>query len=129
LQALVDEIDQTFVTIKDMAQYHGLLEGHINLVVGQRNLINSQKTMAMQVQSLARLEKLESMMEQVQATFIRFSKEQDVQQTADLLRQCVDESLQDPERRAGPIMTEREGRTGSAINSEGFKHFRLLEIS
>lgn len=112
-----------------MAQYHGLLEGHINLIVGQRNLINSQKTMAMQVQSLARLAKLENMMEQVQATFIRFSKEQDVQQTASLLRQRVDESFQDPEKRTGPVMTERDDQAGSGINSKDFKLLRRLRVS
>lgn len=63
LQALADEIDQTFVIIKDIAQYHGLLERHINLIVGQGNLMNSQKTIAMQAQSLDRLDKLEDMME------------------------------------------------------------------
>ena len=38
------------------------------------------------------------MMEQVYSTIIRFTKEQDIRQTADLLQQRVDESIQEPER-------------------------------
>lgn len=113
LQALVDEIDQIFVVIRHIAQRHGLLKGHMNLDVSQRNLTNSQKILAMQARSFARLKKLESMMEQVRATLIRFSKERDVHQTDNLLRRCPQEILQDPAKRGSSIVTgaeeERQG--------------------
>lgn len=121
LQALVDEIDQTCAIIKDIAQYHGLLEGHASLVVGQRNLINSQKTIAMQAQSLARLDKLEDMMEQIHATLIHFSKEHDVQQTASLLQQRVDEILQCPEKQSGSIVAETEWQVDAQTTGKSNK--------
>lgn len=89
----MDEIDQTFITIKDTTQLHGLLDGQINLVVGRKTLQISQKSIAMHEQSLARLTRVGDLMEQVHATFIRFSKECDVQQAYNFLWQCVDESL------------------------------------
>lgn len=118
---MVDEIDQTCTIIKDIAQYHGLLEGHANLVIGQRNLMISQKTIAMQAQSLARLEKLEDMMEQVHATLIHFSKEKDVHQTASLLRQRVQEILQNPEKHDGSTVTETERQVGPQTNGKETK--------
>ena len=58
----------------------------------------------MHEQSLAKLSDLEDQMQQIQATMIRFSKQHDIQQTANLLWQCVDESLQNPEQqRASPV--------------------------
>lgn len=112
----MDEIDQTCATIKDIAQYHGLLEGHANLVISQRNLINSQQTIAMQAQSLARLDKLEDMMAQVHATLVHFSKEQDVHQTANLLQQRVDEILQSPEKQGGSTEAGSGREEGSQID-------------
>ena len=124
LQALVDEIDQTFVIIKDTAQYHGLLEGHANLVVSQRNLVNSQKTIALQAQALARLNSLEDMMEQVHATLVHFSKEHDIHQTANILRQHVDKVLQDPEKHDGSTVTETERQVGPQIDGKRNKLFK-----
>lgn len=118
MQALVDEIDQTCATIKDIAQYHGLLEGHANLIISQRNLINSQQTIAMQAQSLARLDKLEDMMEQVHATLVHFSKEHDVQQTANLLQQRVDELMQSPEKQGDSIMARSERQVDSQMDGK-----------
>ena len=118
----MDEIDQTCVIVRDTAQYHGLLEGHMNLILGQRNLMNSQKTSAIQAQSLARLEKLEDMMAQVHATFMRFSKQHDVHQTANLLRQRVDEIVQDPHKLSGPIETMTEGHGDPGFEGQGIPH-------
>lgn len=113
LQGLVDEIDQTFITIKDIAQFHGLLDGHVNLVVSQKTLQNSQKSITMHERSLARLTRLEDLMEQAHATFICFSKEHEVQQTSNLLRQCVDERLQEPEKCCGPKVKETGVKVGA----------------
>ena len=121
LQALVDEIDQTCAIVKDIAQYHGLLEGHANLVVSRRNLINGQKTIAMQAQSLARLDKLEDMMEQIHATLIHFSKEHDVQQTANLLQQRVDEILQYPEKQSDSAIAGTEWQVDAQRNGKDNK--------
>ena len=56
----------------------------------------------MQEQSLVRLTELESMMERIQSTILRFSKEQDIRQTADFLRQHMDEDLQEPQQTSVP---------------------------
>ena len=100
LQGLVDEIEQTFVQVKDISQYHSFLEGHANLEITRETLHYSKENKIAHEQSLARLSQLESMMETVHATIIRFSKEQDVHQTANFLRQCVDEELQEPEHKS-----------------------------
>ena len=58
----------------------------------------------MHEQSLAKLSSLEDQMQQIQATMVRFSKQHDIQQTANLLWHCVDESLQNPEQQsASPV--------------------------
>ena len=58
----------------------------------------------MHERSLAKLSNLEDQMQQIQATMVRFSKQHDIQQTANLLWQCVDESLQNPEQqRTSPV--------------------------
>ena len=58
----------------------------------------------MHERSLAKLSDLEDQMQQIQAYMVRFSKQHDIEQTANLLWQCVDESLQDPEQqRASPV--------------------------
>ena len=57
----------------------------------------------MHERSLAKLSDLEDQMQQIQAIMVRFSKQHDIQQTANLLWQRVDESLQNPEQqRASP---------------------------
>ena len=86
--------------------------------------MNSQQTIAMQAQSLARLDKLEDMMEQVHATLIHFSKEHDVQQTANLLQQRVDEILQSPERQGGSTEAGTERQEGSQMDGKDDKLFR-----
>ena len=84
------------MTIRDITHYHGLIEGHASLMLGAENLRNSWKIITMHEQELDKLSGLEKMLERLQATLISFSKEDDVQQTADLLRQSVNENLQEP---------------------------------
>ncbi len=86
------------MNIKDIAQYHGLIEGHTSLAVGRENLQFTRQSIVLHEQALARLSDLENMMEQVHSTIIRFTKEQDVKQTADLLGQYIDDSIREPER-------------------------------
>lgn len=98
LQGLVDEISETFGHVKDISQFHGLLETQATREIGRLNLYNSTESRKLQEQSLARLSELESMMEKIQSTLLRFSKEQDIQQTANYLRQHMDEDLQEPQQ-------------------------------
>lgn len=98
LQSIVDAIDQTFADIKDISYFHGLLESHASLGLGGKNLRNTEKSVKMHEESLERLSGLEQMLQQVHAMVVSFSKEGDVQQTANLLRQCVNETLQEPEQ-------------------------------
>ena len=85
--------------MKEISQFHGLLEGHASLKIGEDNLRCSRESKALQEQSLARLSELENMLATIHATFVRFSKDHDIHQTANFLRQCVDESLQESEQR------------------------------
>ena len=96
LQSLADAIDQAFADIKDISHFHGFLESHANLDLCERNLRNTEQTMKMQEESLERLSVLEQMMHQFKGMVVGFSKDGDVQQAANLLRQHVDEILQEP---------------------------------
>jgi len=86
----VNLIEQTFVSIREIANYHGLVNTHANLVVGQANLaINnriaeSHENMTMMIKDLTN---------QVKAITVAFSKQSDVQETAALLHQRVEEDL------------------------------------
>ncbi|KAG7007774.1 FAD-dependent monooxygenase [Physcia stellaris] len=104
LQSLVDEISQTFEHVKDISQFHSLLEAHATQEIGRLNLHNSTESKKIQEQSLAKLSELESMMERIQTTILRFSKERDIQQTANYLRQHICEDLQvfQPASLSGP---------------------------
>ena len=108
LQSLVDEISQTFEHVKDISQFHSLLEAHATHEIGRLNLHNSTESRKIQQQSLAKLSELESMMERVQATILQFSKERDIQQTANYLRQHMDEDLQDPQQTSLPDPGQRQ---------------------
>ena len=96
LQSLADAIDQAIGDIKDISHFHGFLESHASLGLGERNLRNTEQTMKLQEQSLERLNILEQMMHQFKGMVVGFPKDGDVQQVANLLRQHVDEILQEP---------------------------------
>ena len=96
LQSLADAIDQAFADVKDISHFHGFLESHASLDLGEKNLRNTEQTMKMQEKSLERLSVLEQMMHQFKGMVVGFSKVGDVQQVANLLRQHVDETLQEP---------------------------------
>ena len=121
LQGLVDEIDATFASIDDISRYHGLVEGHISLVVGQESLQNSQRSIAMHEQSLARLSSLEDLIQEIHATMVRFSKERDIQETANLLQQCVDENLQTPEQLGASPATKVPGEQATYDKASAFQ--------
>ena len=78
LQDLVDEIDQTFVNIRDISHFHGLLEGRISHALGWESLKNSQQSLVLHQQSLNRLAGVEHLLEQIHATIVRFFNEHDV---------------------------------------------------
>ena len=124
LQVLVDKNSPSFLAIKDVGQFHGSLDGNINLIVGQKSLQNSRKSIARHEQSLASLMGVEELIEQVRTPFIRFSKEHDVQQTSNILRQCVDKGQKEPEKCCGP--TTNETRVQIGARTQGINR-RLLE--
>lgn len=113
----MDEISQSFLAIKDIGQFHGSLDGYINLIVGQKSLQNSRKSIAMHEQSLASLMRVKELIEQVRTTFIRFSGEHDVQQTSNILRQCVDKVQKEPEKCCGPNTKETRMQVGARTQS------------
>ncbi|KAF4625134.1 hypothetical protein G7Y89_g13035 [Cudoniella acicularis] len=92
LEPLVTLIEQTFTDVKDIVQFHG----HIT---GQMNLILSQKILAVN-QGLAR--EVKHILDILEEPPVKFSKPGDVAQMRDLLRQRVDENLDQPTKNGGP---------------------------
>ncbi|KAH8895678.1 hypothetical protein GQ53DRAFT_853744 [Thozetella sp. PMI_491] len=92
-QDLVDSIEQTLSNVKDAANYHGLIENHINMVVSRKNLVISEANSSKLERTLELIQDLHS---KVHAISIRFSKESDIRQTADALRQQTEEKLEEP---------------------------------
>ncbi|KAJ0422489.1 hypothetical protein BJY00DRAFT_280250 [Aspergillus carlsbadensis] len=92
-QDLVDVIGETFVDIKDIAQLHGLLAGRVTLKVGQQtlSLVKDQQKRADNQDA-----KLERILSQLTSISIQFTKSEDVNETASLVRQQVDEKRDKP---------------------------------
>lgn len=111
-QDLVDSIEQTLSNIKDAAQYHGLIESHISLVVGQKNLAISQRNSVKLEQTLGLIEDLQL---QMQAISIRFSKETDIRQTADALMKRAEETLNEPTTEANEPPLDQGKHSGLAL--------------
>lgn len=83
----------------------------MNLVVAHENLHSSRKSIAIQEASSDRLVGMEAMLREIlQATVIQFSKEHDIQQTANFLRQRVDDDMQESERSRTP--NRKEAKSG-----------------
>jgi mitochondrial fission protein ELM1 len=86
----VNSIEQTFISIRDIANYHGLVTTHANLLVGHANLaINnriaeSHENISMMIRDLTN---------QVKAITVAFSRQSDFQETAALLHQRPEEDL------------------------------------
>ena len=93
-----------------------MLESHIGIEISKDNLGNSQKIIELQEQSSAKFSNMESMLDQIKnMMLIHFKKQEDVSQSARLLQERVDESIQEPER-SGPLIGE-----GSTL--QGKRHF------
>ena len=119
LQSLADAIDTAFADIKDISHFHGFLESHASLDLGERNLRNTEQTLKMQEESLERLSVLEEMMHQFKGMVVGFPKDGDVQQLANLLRQNVDEVLQEPKARRKSHKND-EGLQGGTLHGAQF---------
>ena len=63
----------------------------------------------MHQQTMAKLSNMEDLVQQFHASVVHFSKERDIQQTANLLRQCVDENLQNPEQQCASAVEKVPG--------------------
>ena len=123
LQSLADAIDQAFADIKTISQFHSFLESHASLGLGERNLRNTEQAMKMQEQSLERLSVLEQMMHQFKGMVVGFSKDVDVQQVANLLRQHVDEILQEPK------VSRKSHKNDEAVQGRNFHGAQISENS
>ena len=96
LQSVADAIDQAFAEIKTISHFHSFLETHASLGLGEKNLRNTNQLLKMQGESSERLSAIEQMIHQIKGLVVGFSKDGDVRQTANLLWQRVDETLQEP---------------------------------
>jgi hypothetical protein len=92
-QDLVDAISEAFGDIKDIAQLHGLLAGRVTLEVGQQtlSLVKDQQKRADNQDA-----KLEQILAQLTSISIQFTKSEDVNETASLVRQQVEEKRDNP---------------------------------
>ena len=115
LQSLADAIDQAFADIKDISHFHSCLESRASLDLGEKNLRNTEQTMKMQEESLERLNVLEQMMHQFKGMVVGFPKDGDAQQVANLLRQHVDETLQEPK------ISRKAHKDNEAVQGRSFR--------
>lgn len=76
-----------------MAQYTGILEGHVNTVVNRSNLLLLQQNSVRMEKVIQLVEELSTKME---TTSIHFSKRDDVRQAEEALRQSTEERLNEP---------------------------------
>ncbi|KAL3427787.1 AAA family protein [Phlyctema vagabunda] len=87
---IVGSIEQAFVTIREIAQYQGLITTHANLILSRENLAASNRIIKSQEKISVIVEEIK---EKVNAITVTFAKRSDVQETAALLHQRVEEEL------------------------------------
>lgn len=109
-QGLVDSIEATFQEIKDIAQYHGLYETHMSLAMNRESLGLLRNQQANYDRVLSMLEELSQMVA------VRFSKSDDIRETAANVRQHVEEGLDQPVVAA--LTTEPTQRTPRNSNPD-----------
>lgn len=114
-QDIVDSINQTLDNVKEVAQYTGILEGHVNTIVNRSNLLLLQQNSVRMEKVIQLVEELSTKME---TTSIRFSKRDDVRQAEEALRQSAEERLNEP--RIGD-RDQKSHRTGEESAQE-FPH-------
>jgi hypothetical protein len=105
-QDLVDAISEAFGDIKDIAQLHGLLAGRVTLEVGQQtlSLVKDQQKRADNQDA-----KLEQILAQLTSISIQFTKPEDVNETASLVRQQVEEKKDNPTLEREAVKQTDEG--------------------
>lgn len=92
-QDIVNSIESKLLSIKDVAQYVGLVEGHTTMMV-------SQQTLALLRQSMEKNQKTKELVEEIRlrldAMSFKFSKAEGVRETADSLAKLAEERLSEP---------------------------------
>lgn len=92
-QYIVDSIELKLVSIKDVAQYVGLVEGHTTMMVSQQTLALLQQNMEKNQENNDLLEYIRL---RLNAMSLKFSKAEGVRQTADSLAKLAEERLSEP---------------------------------
>ncbi|KAK0624591.1 hypothetical protein B0T17DRAFT_245674 [Bombardia bombarda] len=110
LQVFVDGINQALLEANDIAQFHGLITTHANLMVSQETLAVVRKNETGIMQTQARVERLLS---QVEAITIYFSKKKDMQETANLVQQQAMEMLENPFQDQSKPLASEDSRSHS----------------
>lgn len=92
-QDIVDSIESKLLSIKDVAQYVGLIEGHTTMMV-------SQQTLALLQQNVEKNQETKELVEEIRlrldAMSLKFSKAEGVRQTAHSLAKLAEERLSEP---------------------------------
>lgn len=92
-QDIVDSIESKLLSIRDVAQYIGLVEGHTTMMV-------SQQTLALLQQNVEKSQETKILVEDIslrlEAMSLNFSKAEGVRQTAESLARLAEERLSEP---------------------------------
>lgn len=92
-QDIVDSIESKLLSIKDVAQYVGLIEGHTTMIV-------SRQTLALLQQNVEKNQETKELVEEIRlqldAMSLKFSKAEGVRQTAHSLANLAEERLSEP---------------------------------
>lgn len=92
-QDIVDSIESKLLSIKDVAQYVGLIEGHTTMMVSQQTLALLQQNVEKNQETK---ELVEEMCLRLDAMSLKFSKAEGVRQTANSLAKLAEERLSEP---------------------------------
>lgn len=92
-QGIVDSIELKLVSIKDVAQYVGLLEGHTTMMISQQTLALLQRNMEKNQENKELVEEIRLRLD---AMVLKFSKAEGVRRTADSLGKLAEERLSEP---------------------------------
>lgn len=92
-QDIVDSIESKLLSIKDVAQYVGIVEGHTTMMVSQQTLALLQRNMEKNQETKELVEEIRLRLD---AMVLKFSKAESVRQTADSLAKLAEERLSEP---------------------------------
>lgn len=114
-QEIVDSIDQTLSSVKEVAQYSGLLEGHANRLMTQKNLVILQHH---SVQFQRVIDMIEELSAKVDVKSIHFTKKEDIRKAEDALGLSTAERLDNPAKENRMQTSGADGKGYNMLQKE-----------